>query len=111
MSEEKKASANAEAEQDVQNVFAELNEAKPAETVDNDNEEARIVARASKLGEESEHSEEKFQHRETRGPHRVSRANNSKFDPSSQTETDDPIEIRKQVRKQHIALWSDLLIL
>lgn len=112
MSEEQK-NINAEAEQDVQNVLAELKEEKPTEekaaaenTGKEDTEEARIVAEASKIGEKSEKSEEQSQQRESRGPQRGNRANNVKFDPSSQKETDDPVEIRKQVRNEHgMAAW------
>ncbi|KAB8231413.1 hypothetical protein BDV23DRAFT_171431 [Aspergillus alliaceus] len=96
MSDEQKAT-NIEAEKDVQNVLAELKgeaEApangteKKEEAPVEDAEEARIVAAAAKLGEKSEKAEEQTQ----RG-----RRNNAKFDPSSQKETDDPVEIRKQV--------------
>lgn len=98
MSDEQK-NTNVEAEQDVQNVLAELKEEKPAtETAGKeDAEEARIVAEASKIGEKSEKSEEQTEQRESRGPQRR-RTNNVKFDPSTQKETDDPVEIRKQVR-------------
>lgn len=100
MSEEQKTTANAEAEQDVQNILAELKEEKPsAEVAEDGTEEARIVAEASKLGEKSEQSEEKSQQRE-RGFYRAPRTNNARFDPSSQKETDDPVQIRKQVRNQ-----------
>ncbi|KAA8651853.1 hypothetical protein EYZ11_006209 [Aspergillus tanneri] len=112
--EQKTANANAEAAQDVQNVLAELkgeSEApingteKKDDTPPEDAEEARIVAEAAKLGEKSEQAEEqkgKTQERETHDKHRgrgdrFSRRNNAKFDPSSQQETDDPVEIRKQV--------------
>ncbi|KAL2824876.1 hypothetical protein BDW59DRAFT_80250 [Aspergillus cavernicola] len=98
---------NAEAEKDVQNVLAELKgEAEgsangtektqdaPANGTDKgETEEARIVAAAAKLGEQSEKTE-KDTRTDDRGRRR---ANNSKFDPSSQKETDDPVEIRKQV--------------
>lgn len=95
MAEEQKSTANVEAEQDVQNVLAELKEENP--TVEKagkeDAEEARIVAEASKLGEKSE------QHgsRDPQRGGRFTRTNNVKFDPSTQEETDDPVEIRKQV--------------
>ncbi|KKK20042.1 hypothetical protein P175DRAFT_0432404 [Aspergillus ochraceoroseus IBT 24754] len=94
---------NAEAEKDVQNVLAELKgeaeaeaPANGAEKKDEDAEEARIVAAAAKLGEQSAKAEEtSAQEHDNRGrrPYR----NNSKFDPSNQKETDDPVEIRKQV--------------
>jgi lupus La protein len=109
MAEEQKPAANVAAEQDVQNVLAELKEngaSTEAEKTDKtDVDEARIVAEAAKLGEKSEQSEEKSQQqrdsRPQRGPGRggrFTRTNNAKFDPSSQKETDDPVEIRKQVR-------------
>lgn len=106
MSEEQKPTNNAQAEQDVQDVLAELkgDNAAPAEASKEDAEEARIVAEAAKLGEKSEQSEEKSQQRDTRGGRGGFRggrggrfANNVKFDPSQQKETDDPVEIRKQV--------------
>lgn len=102
MSEEQK-NTNVEAEQDVQNVLAELKEEKPADkdAGKEDTEEARIVAEASKIGEKSEKSEEQSQQRESSGPQRGGRANNVKFDPSTQKETDDPVEIRKQVINGH----------
>ncbi|KAL6236932.1 hypothetical protein BDW75DRAFT_229054 [Aspergillus navahoensis] len=98
---------NAEAEKDVQNVLAELNgeaeapangtEKKEEDPVDKaeEAEEARIVAAAAKLGEKSEQSENRNQ-TEDRGRFNR-RRNESKFDPSTQEETDDPVEIRKQV--------------
>ncbi|KAE8154419.1 hypothetical protein BDV25DRAFT_147669 [Aspergillus avenaceus] len=98
--EQNVANTNAEAEKDVQNVLAELKgEAetsangaeKKEEPSAEDAEEARIVAAANKLGEKSEKAEEQ---KETRGH---GRRNNAKFDPSNQQETDDPVEIRKQV--------------
>lgn len=107
MSEEQKPTNNAQAEQDVQDVLAELkgDNAAPAEASKEDAEEARIVAEAAKLGEKSEQSEEKSQQRDTRGGRGGFRggrggrfANNVKFDPSQQKVTDDPVEIRKQVR-------------
>lgn len=104
MSEEQKPTNNAQAEQDVQDVLAELkgDNAAPAEASKEDAEEARIVAEAAKLGEKSEQSEES-QQRDTRGGGRGGRggrfANNVKFDPSQQKQTDDPVEIRKQVRQ------------
>jgi lupus La protein len=97
MPEEQKTAVNAESTQDVQNVLAELKEEKPAtENNQGDADEARIVAEAAKLGEKSEQSEEKSQQRE-RTFERGGKVNNSKFDPSTQKETDDPVEIRKQV--------------
>lgn len=103
MSEEQKTATNVEAEQDVQSVLAELKEEKPAaeNAGKEDTEEARIVAEASQLGEKSEQSEEKSQPSQAKGPQRGGRATNVKFDPSSQQETDDPVEIRKQVRNKH----------
>lgn len=100
MSEEQKTTVNAESAQDVQNVLAELKEEKPAteNAGQEDANEARIVAEAAKLGEKSEQSEEKSQQREQRPYQRGNKVNNSKFDPSTQKETDDPVEIRKQVR-------------
>ncbi|KAJ5578117.1 uncharacterized protein N7459_007081 [Penicillium hispanicum] len=111
MAEEQKPTTNVEAEKDVQNVLAELKgdagaEEKAAKedpgaekAAKEDAEEARIVAEAAKLGQKSEQSEEKSeQQRESRGYQRGGRfRNNAKFDPSSQKETDDPVEIRKQV--------------
>lgn len=109
MSEEQKTS-NVEAEKDVQDVLAELKgengtpAEKTAEKTDKeDPEEARIVAGAAKLGEKSEQSEEKSQQEKSqRDSHPAQRGdrfsrNKAKFDPSSQKETDDPVEIRKQV--------------
>lgn len=95
---------NAEAEQDVQNLLAELKgdeEKKPENgngTAEEDEaaKEARIIAEASKLGEEQAEQESKGGKR----PERTNRRNfrdNIKFDPTSQKETDDPEEIRKQV--------------
>lgn len=104
MSEEQKPTNNAQAEQDVQDVLAELkgDNAAPAEASKEDAEEARIVAEAAKLGEKSEQSQEQSQQRDSRGGRGGGRgarfANNVKFDPSQQKETDDPVEIRKQVR-------------
>ncbi|KAL2813682.1 hypothetical protein BJX63DRAFT_211246 [Aspergillus granulosus] len=113
MAEEQKPVAaqapNAEAEKDVQNVLAELKdeaptngsekkEDAPADEPKQDDEEARIVAAAAKLGEQSEKAERdaKSENRQQdfRGRRR---ANQSKFDPSAQEETNDPVEIRKQV--------------
>lgn len=100
MSEEQKPSANVEAEKDVQNVLAELNgengkaeeNGKTEEASKEDTEEARIVAEAAKLGEKSE----KSQQRDGNGG-RFRRPNNARFDPTTQAETDDPVQIRKQV--------------
>ncbi|KAL4816294.1 hypothetical protein BDW67DRAFT_184791 [Aspergillus spinulosporus] len=100
---------NAEAEKDVQNVLAELKgeaeapvngtkkETKEEASADKSEEaeEARIVAAAAKLGEKSEKSENGNQAEDRGRPNR--RRNESKFDPSTQKETDDPVEIRKQV--------------
>jgi len=99
---------NAEAEKDVQDVLAELKgetdaPANGAEKMDDapadkseEAEEARIVAAAAKLGEKSEKTESENR-TEDRGRDRRARRNESKFDPSAQEETDDPVEIRKQV--------------
>ncbi|KAL4934639.1 tRNA maturation protein LHP1 [Aspergillus undulatus] len=98
---------NAEAEKDVQNVLSELKgeadasangtekkDEAPAEKSE-EAEEARIVEAAAKLGEKSEKAEGEIR---TEGGHfSRPRRNESKFDPSSQKETDDPVEIRKQV--------------
>ncbi|KAJ6042150.1 uncharacterized protein N7446_013216 [Penicillium canescens] len=107
MAEEQKTPiANVEAEKDVQNVLAELKEGAASEKPTEDADEARIVAEAAKLGEKSEQSEEKASakpERETRNFQRGGRfgrggaRNNAKFDPSTQEETDDPVQIRKQV--------------
>lgn len=123
MSDEQK-NVNAEAAQDVQNVLAELKgdgEApangteKKEQAPTEDAEEARIVAAAAKLGENSEKAEDqkdtKTQERDSsesknnnnnnnnrgRNDRFNNRRNNAKFDPSSQEITDDPVEIRKQV--------------
>jgi lupus La protein len=109
MAEEQKTPVtNAEAEKDVQNVLAELKgenatSAQPAQDAD----EARIVAEAAKLGEKSEKEQEKSsepqEKRETRTFQRGGRGGRggarykTKFDPSTLEETDDPVEIRKQV--------------
>lgn len=123
MADEQKPATNVEAEKDVQNVLNELKaengsekvaqeEEKVEEKVEEkaeekaeekvaqeDPEEARIVAAAAKLGEKSEQSQqsgEKTQpQQESRGPYRSRNA--AKFDPSTLEETDDPVEIRKQV--------------
>ncbi|KAG2415288.1 hypothetical protein HFD88_006479 [Aspergillus terreus] len=100
--EQNVANTNAEAEKDVQNVLAELKgetEApangaeKKEEAPKEDAEEARIVAEAAKLGQQSEKAEEQ----KTNDHRGRFRRNNAKFDPSSQKVTDDPVEIRKQV--------------
>lgn len=95
--------ANAEAEKDVQNVLAELQEEAGDKAPKEDADEVRIVAEAAKLGEKSEQTEEKSesarpqrQYTGARGG-RGGKRNNAKFDPSSLKETDDPVEIRKQV--------------
>lgn len=111
MADEQKPVTNVEAEKDVQNVLNELKAENGAEKVaqeegkveekaaQEDPEEARIVAAAAKLGEKSEQSQqsgEKTQpQQESRGPYRSRNA--AKFDPSTLEETDDPVEIRKQV--------------
>ena len=106
MSEQQKPTTNAEAEKDVQNVLAELKEnSAPEQSGKDDAEEARIVAEAAKLGEKSEKSEEKSQQQNTRDNQRGGRGgrfarNKSQFDPSTLKETDDPVEIRKQVCAQ-----------
>lgn len=106
MAEEQKTPvANTEAEKDVQNVLAELKgEAGSSEKTAQDTEEADIVAKAAELGKQSENAEENAsepqEKRETRTFQRGGRGgfrNNTKFDPSSLEETDDPVEIRKQV--------------
>lgn len=115
MADEQKPATNVEAEKDVQNVLNELKAENGSEKVaqeeekveekaeekvaQEDPEEARIVAAAAKLGEKSEQSQqsgEKTQpQQESRGPYRSRNA--AKFDPSTLEETDDPVEIRKQV--------------
>ncbi|PWY77436.1 hypothetical protein BO70DRAFT_339194 [Aspergillus heteromorphus CBS 117.55] len=108
--EQKTVAPNAEAEKDVQSVLAELkgeNEAPANGATKEDAEEARIVEAAAKLGQQSAQAEEKKeiktqQERESRHDNRgrggrFNRRNNSKFDPSSQEVTDDPVQIRKQV--------------
>ena len=109
MAEEQKTPvANTEAEKDVQNVLAELKgENVASEQPAQDADEARIVAEAAKLGEKSEKAEEKSsenqEKRETRTFQRGGRGgrggvrHKTKFDPSTLEETDDPVEIRKQV--------------
>ena len=105
MAEEQKTPVvNTEAEKDVQNVLAELKEEGATEQPAQDADEARIVAEAAKLGEKSEKTtESQTEKRETRSFQRDGRGgrgprqNNAKFDPSTQEETDDPVQIRKQV--------------
>lgn len=108
MSEEQKVTnVNAEAEQDVQNTLAELKAESQApadgekeKKSEEDSEEARIVEAATKLGEKSEQSEEKTadSKEKNNGPAKGRKGrDNVKFDPSTQKETDDPVEIRKQV--------------
>ncbi|KAL2865345.1 tRNA maturation protein LHP1 [Aspergillus lucknowensis] len=114
MAEEQKAAAaqalNSEAEKDVQQTLAELKgevgastngtEKKEEVTADmpkEDAEEARIVAAAAKLGEQSEKAEKETKTEGRQQDYRSRRRNHSKFDPSAQKETDDPVEIRKQV--------------
>jgi len=102
---------NADAEKDVQNVLAELQGEPGDKAPAADADEARIVAEAAKLGEKSEQTEEKSESakpqrqfngaRGGRGPKR----NNAKFDPSTLKETDDPVEIRKQVCADRWALF------
>lgn len=100
MSDEQKVNnVNAEAEQDVQNTLAELkaeqNGAAPEKK--EDAEEARIVEAAAKMGEKSEKAEETKSKETNYGNKGRKGRSNAKFDPSSQKETDDPVEIRKQV--------------
>lgn len=125
---------NVEAENDVQNVLAELKaeegaapteEKKESETngaaaSDEAAEEARIVAEAAKLGEKSEESESKNEaksqnSRNGRGE-RPNYRDNIKFDPTSKETTSDPVEIRKQVSQRveeitvSVNLWLLVLI-
>ncbi|PLB41753.1 tRNA maturation protein LHP1 [Aspergillus candidus] len=105
MAEEQKTvpAGNAAAEQDVQNVLADLkgengapaNGEEKKEEASADADEARIVAAAAQLGEKSEKAEEQKEQNQQRG--RGAGRNQARFDPSSQQETDDPVEIRKQV--------------
>lgn len=106
---------NAVAEKDVQNLLAELkgDEEKKTENgqtadapaqEDEAAKEARIIAEATKLGEESavreSHRESQTERRTERGERPNKRRNyseNIKSDPASQKTTDDPTEIRKQV--------------
>lgn len=130
MSEEQKTTAapagpNVEAEKDVQNVLAELKaeEAKAGEpkadeaakTTEDKNgaaadeaaEEAKIIAAAQKLGEDSEKKEEPKVDSKTveRGPGgqrggrggRPNYRNNIKSNLESQEPSSDPVAIRKQV--------------
>lgn len=101
MSGEQK-NVNAEAEKDVQSTLAELKAEQPAPAngaaeKKDDAEETRIVEAATKLGDKSEKTEEKEGDSRNGGQGRKGR-NNIKFDPSTQKETNDPVEIRKQVR-------------
>lgn len=98
MSGEQK-NVNAEAEKDVQSTLAELKAEQPAPAngdaeKKDDAEEARIVEAAAKLGDKSEKTEKGDSRNGGQG--RKGR-NNIKFDPSTQKETNDPVEIRKQV--------------
>ncbi|KAJ5753023.1 hypothetical protein N7520_009940 [Penicillium odoratum] len=108
---------NVEAEQDVQKVLNELkgensekaeekpteeSAAKPADEstekpAQEDSEEARIVAAAAKLGEKSEQSEQSGDKPKPQQEPRHQRTSRAKFDAASLQETDDPVEIRKQV--------------
>lgn len=105
MAEEQKTTVtNSEAKKDVQDVLAELKGEAGSEQPAQDTEEASIVAKAAELGKQSEKAEENVsepqEKRETRSFQRGGRGgfrNNTKFDPSSLEETDDPVEIRKQV--------------
>ncbi|KAH8698389.1 hypothetical protein BGW36DRAFT_280926, partial [Talaromyces proteolyticus] len=98
---------NAEAEKDVQNLLSELKgdsekTEKPAADQDAEAaEEARIIAQANKLGEESALQETKPADRD-RGRQYGDRRNrnyrdNIKSDLTAQEVTDDPQQIRKQV--------------
>lgn len=123
MTEEQKPAAvpaNVEAEKDVQSVLAELKSGNAGEDKKaseqggsekkegEDAEEARIVSEAAKLGQKSEKAEESAEtkkpesesRRDTRGRGgRTNYRSNIKFDPTTQQETDDPVEIRKQVSR------------
>lgn len=98
------ANGNTEAEKDVQNLLSELKgegeqpaqESKPEAA---DDEEARIIAAASKLGEESAAKESKPEAKDRQQGDRKPRnyRDNIKSDLTSQETTDDPKEIRKQV--------------
>ena len=94
--EQKVTNINSEAEQDVQNTLAELkaeSQARAEGEKKEDADEARIVEAATKLGEEKAAPKEDT-HNGAKG--RKGRGN-TKFDPSTQKETNDPVEIRKQV--------------
>lgn len=99
--EQKVTNVNSEAEQDVQNTLAELKAETqaPAEgEKKEDAEEARIVEAATKLGEEKAAPKEDTHKEDTRNGAKGRKGRgNTKFDPSTQKETDDPVEIRKQV--------------
>lgn len=118
MAEEQKVAAavdatadNAAAEQDVKEVLAELksDEASKQDSADAEKaEEEKIVAAAKRLGEEALSNETAKEASETqkgrgsgrgrgRGGVRINYRDNIKSDPSSLEETDDPVEIRKQV--------------
>jgi lupus La protein len=91
---------NADAEKDVQDLLAEL-KGDEEKTTENGNaaeasEEARIIAEATKLGEESAVQEQKAERSERPFKTRNYR-DNIKSDLTSQKTTDDPVEIRKQV--------------
>lgn len=105
---EASANGNTEAEKDVQNLLSELKgegdkpeqESKPEEAADD--EEARIIAAASKLGQESAAKESKPEVKGRQQGDRNDRKprnyrDNIKSDLTSQETTDDPAEIRKQV--------------
>lgn len=126
MAEEQKVAAavdatadNAAAEQDVKEVLAELksDEARKQDSADAEKaEEEKIVAAAKKLGEEALSNETAKEASETqkgrggsrgrgRGGVRINYRDNIKSDPSSLEETDDPVEIRKQVSVAASALF------
>lgn len=104
---EASANGNAAAEQDVKNLLSELKgegdnqpkqDTKPEAAADN--EEARIIAAASKLGQESAAKDSsKPENKNQQQGDRKSRnfRNNIKSDLTSLETTDDPKEIRKQV--------------
>ncbi|OKL64375.1 hypothetical protein UA08_00764 [Talaromyces atroroseus] len=103
--------ANADAEKDVKDLLAELkggeenkteNGAAAATSAQEDDaaKEARIVAEAAKLGEESAVKESKPEQKTERSERPFKSRNyrdNIKSDFTSQKTTDDPSEIRKQV--------------
>lgn len=98
------ANGNTEAEKDVQNLLSELKGEgeQPAQESKHeaaDDEEARIIAAASKLGEESAAKESKPEAKDRQQGDRKPRnyRDNIKSDLTSQETTDDPKEIRKQV--------------